>query len=45
MQQQKAAAAGLAASSEGLFDHPTEDITIAGTTFNKVELLKVNFFN
>ena len=30
MQQQKAAAAGLA-SSEGLFDHPTEDITIAGT--------------
>ena len=45
MQQQKAAAAGLAASSEGLFDHPTEDITIAGTTFNKVEFLKVNFFN
>ena len=34
MQQQKAAAAGLA-SSEGLFDHPTEDITIAGTVSHR----------
>ena len=41
MQQQKAAAAGLA-SSEGLFDHPTEDITIAGTY---VYTLKIQGFS